>query len=611
MLYQSVPPSQPTTHRARWVLGIGAVVLLGLACYGWLRSRPSADSPPEPTDSDPRLTFATPFRNVRPDVGYVGDDACASCHKTYCDTYRHHPMGQSLRPVGDLPQDTRPEGNPFKAMGLQFRVERRGKQVIHREEVLAPDGRVLAHTEAPVRYAIGSGAQAISYLIDHDGTLTESPITWYVESKSWDLSPGFKGAPDRFERPILADCLFCHCNRALPDPDTRSVYREPIFEGYSIGCERCHGPGALHVRARQNNENVEVAGVDTTIVNPARLEPALQEAVCAQCHLSGKERVLRRGREAFDFRPGMPLEAFARVFVLPPDLVQGSRVASHVEQLRASRCFQQSAGKFGCGSCHEAHSLPAREKKDAYYRDQCLKCHQPQSCTEPLERRRAKTPEDSCTVCHMPQQVTNIQHLPLTDHRIRRNPDRLQGPPVEPDPLTAIRSLRPFGQKEVDRNDRELLRDLAVASVGRARSQTPQVRKEVSGDFLQVLKEAVQAHPEDLAAQESLAVCLAWQGELGPALDVCDAVLARAPRRELALTDAGVIAQQMKLMNRSLDYWQRAVALNPTSARYHFALAQVYVSRNDWNEAAVECRRVLALNGAHPFARQLLMHYAL
>ena len=41
---------------------------------------PAAECPPE---LDPRLTFATPYRNVRPDVEYVGDPSCANCHVSH------------------------------------------------------------------------------------------------------------------------------------------------------------------------------------------------------------------------------------------------------------------------------------------------------------------------------------------------------------------------------------------------------------------------------------------------------------------------------------------------------------------------------------------------
>lgn len=616
MTNPALPPSKPPCRYPRWIIAVGVAALVGLACYGTLKSLRSASSEqpapaPEQRDSDPRLAAATPYLNVHPDVAYVGDEVCASCHGKYVESYRHHPMGRSLRPVADLPADTRPEGNPFNAMGLQFRIERHGDQVFHRELLVGPNGRTLAQTEAPVRYALGSGTRAISYLIDHDGTLTQSPITWFEQTKSWDMSPGFKGAPDRFERPILASCLFCHCNLADPDADTRSAYRTPILQGYSIGCERCHGPGALHVKAHQNGQEITAAGVDVSIVNPGHLEPALQEAICSQCHLGGKERVLRRGRAAFDFRPGLPLESFWRIFVLPPDLMQGNRVAGHVEQIHVSRCFQKSAGKLGCTACHDAHSVPTAKEKETYYRDRCLKCHETESCTETLARRHARTKADNCTVCHMPQQDTDISHVALTDHRIRRRPDPHQGPPTEPDPLLAIRSLLPFDHDRVDVSDRELMRDLAIASVVRARSQTADVRMRVGHDFTPVLAEALRTHPDDLSARESLAVSLAWQGQLGKGLEECEEVLARAPRRELALTDAGVISQQMRMLDRSLAYWQRALAVNPWSTRYRFAVAKLLSLRGDWEQAAAESRRLLAQNGAHIFARLLLMEYYL
>jgi anaphase-promoting complex subunit 3 len=137
------------------------------------------------------------------------------------------------------------------------------------------------------------------------------------------------------------------------------------------------------------------------------------------------------------------------------------------------------------------------------------------------------------------------------------------------------------------------------------------VRAQMGHDVGPALAKAVQAHPEDLSARESLAVCLAWQGLPGEALEACDETLARAPRRELALTDAGVISQQMGLVDRSLAYWQRASALDPWSTRYRFAVASLYSMRGDWEEAAAEVRRILAQNGAHANSRLLLMQYYL
>jgi hypothetical protein len=343
-------------------------------------------------------------------------------------------------------------------------------------------------------------------------------------------------------------------------------------------------------------------------VNPSRLSPALREAVCEQCHLGGRERVLRRGREPFDFRPGLPLEAFWRVLVLPPDASGGTRVAGHVEQMHVSRCFQASAGKLGCVSCHDPHALPVPEKRESYYRDRCLACHQMRGCTEPLPRRQQVTRGDDCTVCHMPRDPTNIGHVSLTDHRIARRPDPTGTPRVEPPASPA--QLVPFGRGRIDPSDPELVRDLAVGVIARARTQE-RFRAEASRAFLPVLDRAVRAHPDDLAARECLGVALAWQGRPDLALAACDETLAAAPRRELVLSDAGLISRNMGLQDRSLDYWRRALAINPSSSRYRFEVAALLAQRGDWDAALAECRRVLARNGAHLGTRLVLLQYYL
>src|SRR5216684_2560189 len=56
--------------------------------------------------NDPRLSCDSPFLNVRPDVKYVGADACAACHSDQAVPYRRHPMGQSLAPVGGKVADS-------------------------------------------------------------------------------------------------------------------------------------------------------------------------------------------------------------------------------------------------------------------------------------------------------------------------------------------------------------------------------------------------------------------------------------------------------------------------------------------------------------------------
>src|SRR5262249_45438115 len=148
----------------------------------------------------------------------------------------------------------------------------------HTETRRDPHGQVLTAVEAEVQYVVGSGRRGQTYLIDRDGYLFQSPITWYPQERRWDLSPGYRKENAHSTRVVTEQCLFCHANRVEQVKTSVNRFEPPLFRGQSIGCERCHGPGALHVRRPE-----VVDGRDLTIVNPRHLEPALRESVCEQC----------------------------------------------------------------------------------------------------------------------------------------------------------------------------------------------------------------------------------------------------------------------------------------------------------------------------------------
>jgi Tfp pilus assembly protein PilF len=599
----------------RWLLaGFVAVAVTSGGLAFWWYAKPKLKTQDSRLEEvDPRLTYPTRYRNVRPEVRYTGDEACTRCHGDIADTYRQHPMGQALTPVAHVAAEQHYDEtvhDPFTQFGSEFQVQRRGDHVFHALVRRDAKGQVLAQHESEVQYVLGSGTRGRSYLHEHDGYLFQSPISWFNQKKIWDISPGYT-APLNFNRTITVECLFCHTNDANWVPHSVNRYRSPIFHGYRIGCERCHGPGELHVESRMRGDVVD--GIDATIVNPGRLEdPMLRDSVCEQCHLLGEVRVLRRNRQPFDYRPGLPLGLFWSVFVRAPQLAGHHQAVGQVEQMRVSRCSQGSKGALGCISCHDPHVLPAPEKRVAYYRDQCLKCHDGdhaltrRTCIVSLADRQ-QTNGDSCFACHMPRaKSSDIAHTAVTDHRIQRRPETEN---VEPTPLRLPPGelpIVPFHAAQVSTPDRERSRDLGLAIIDRLR-QLPQLGPQVAPLAGGLLQTAVKTWPDDVPAREGLGYALWAQARPADGLAIWEKLLTEVPEREQSLSDAAGAAESAGRTEEAADYARRAVALNPWRFYYRWQLAKILVLRQEWSAAAEALQEALQLDPTIVDARELLI----
>jgi Flp pilus assembly protein TadD len=398
----------------RWCLTLA--VLLGCAAAVlavWLRRERAPLVELEQAFPLPPYS-ATPYLNTTDEAHYLGSAACAECHQGRHASYL---LTTHSRALADIDLAVEPPDAAFKhkRSGRRFRVYRQDGQLRHEEIVQKSDGTPVAHVDVPVRYVIGSGQFTRSYLVDIDGFLHESPITWYTSRKQWGVSPGYD-APAHwgFERPADGGCLVCHAGRF-----TRGATLHRItFTEKAIGCESCHGPGSLHVDRRRSSAHA--AGTqDFTIVNPAKLSRPLQEAICATCHRNGPAAIRLRGRQLDDFRPGMPLTDH-RIDYHFDSAGDRMTVVGHFEQLRRSACYQKSA-QLSCLTCHDPHARQKPADSVAFYRRKCLDCHAPDACRLEPARRKKQNAADNCVACHMPRGDTEIPHIAFTHHRIGRH----------------------------------------------------------------------------------------------------------------------------------------------------------------------------------------------
>ncbi|MDQ6633727.1 MAG: cytochrome c3 family protein, partial [Gemmatimonadota bacterium] len=356
------------------------------------------------------------FRNVAAPTSYVGDASCASCHAREASVYRRHAMAQSFHPWTPA---TRVETSLQKPLhnaptGFDYTVVDSGGHLYQVESLTGADGRRVHQLTRRMDYVMGSGQVARTYFTEENGRLFQLPLTWYREH-GWDFSPGYQINNARFDRLLTDRCVACHASYPRPIPHLEGKFAE-LRDG--IGCERCHGPGALHGAERRPGVARD-SSIDRSIVNPARLPLERRMDVCEQCHVHTAVTVLREGKNDFSYMPSQPLRDQFAFFK-----VSGSiDLVSHADRLRQSRCFaatRTSSRPLECATCHNPHQPPA----DAQTRSQpCLSCHAPAVLQQRLARSTSRadhTAAANCVSCHMPRvQERPVLHGAFTDHWIR------------------------------------------------------------------------------------------------------------------------------------------------------------------------------------------------
>jgi predicted CXXCH cytochrome family protein len=629
---QPLPGDAAFGRLRRRLLGLATLLAAALMTVGLVgRSWPEKKDPAPPAaevNAVPSLPlFKSPFLNTTPDARFVGADACRSCHVGPDASYRRSGMGRSMADI-DLAQEPPDAAFDHAPSKRRYQVHRQDGQLWHRELLLAGQPEEVILADYPVKYVVGSGRHSRSYFVEVDGFLVESPVTWYTAKKVWGMSPGYDTPRQMgFDRAAGEGCLVCHAGQA--EAIDKSLHRMHVTEA-AIGCERCHGPGALHIEhhaGRQRPTDRPPGAIDHSIVNPVHLSRDLAEAVCQQCHLRASATVVGRGKKLDDFRPGLPLQDFRQDYRLEVPNAPMT-VVGHVEQMHLSRCYQGS-DTLSCMTCHNPHAEPRPRDRVDYYNAICLDCHRPERCTVSERRRQTESPENDCTHCHMPRSPTEIPHLAFTHHRIGIHA------PAQPVEEKAVRAaavlgvLEPFlelsrlseldqkrslglGYLEVaNRHGGEALRasyqqralDL-LAAVRAAGLRDPVVDASLArlrsdlglGDVCSYAESAL-AHPDLIGAERCntlfvLAEAHARQGRPADAVAALRQLtrLRRHPFDWVLLADC-----ERRLGNREADVaaLETAVRINPRIWQLQQHLAEHYHQRGDAERAAWHQRRAV------------------
>jgi tetratricopeptide repeat protein len=516
---------------------------------------------------------------------FVGSRACAGCHREIYESYTRTGMGRSMRPAGDLSLPAPAELDGPRSH-RRFRVFRQGQELWQSEYGFDAGGSKVFDDTHKLEFAIGSGVNGFSFVVRSGNYLFEAPLSYYSTKARWELSPGYESADLGFRRAVTAACTGCHSGRARAIQGREGLYGNPPFAELAIGCENCHGPGAVHAAQAKA----------TAILNPARLSPRLAEEICIMCHQGGDARVLQPGRSAPDFRPGMWSNEILAIFKLPSSEPERSDLLEHHSAMRDSRCFRASAGKLSCLTCHDPHLSPSGSEAAAYYRSKCLTCHTDRSCSAPQAERQAHT--DDCTACHMPKRdVTLVAHAALTNHRIPARPGRqtpresaaardliqVNAAPT-PGPIPALTLLRAYGQVAAKRPDFEPRYLALLDQLSRTQPDDPAVLEALGR------KAMFDTDPHaSLRARKYLEKAIG-NGSTSPSTfqDLAE-VLTRSGRREEAVA-----------------VLEKGLALSPYTPDLYHSLAGNYTALGRHGEARRTLKRYLELFPQDDAARRML-----
>lgn len=341
--------------------------------------------------------FLLPVSFAQQQAHFVGSEKCASCHAREYNGWRQTRMANVVRdprvhPDAVLGDFTHPD--PVRTFGLD-----------------------------QVAFVYGSRYKQ-RYFTRRGADYYPLPAQWDIKKKKWlpyhveagtDWWQPFYG-PSNFDRPTGPTCDGCHSVNY-------NIETKQVTE-WNVGCEKCHGPGSLHV----------LHPTKTNIVNPDTLDFVRANDVCMQCHSQGRPLHNPIGGKYFDwpvgFLPGQRLADYWNLEELKPGVTnffQFADLTAHKNRMQGNDFVQSTMyhRQLRCFDCHDVHSNRNPSNLRAVGNALCLTCHTPDNpaglkgSVSQHTHHAANSPGSQCVACHMPSIEQTIKDNYVAAHTFR------------------------------------------------------------------------------------------------------------------------------------------------------------------------------------------------
>jgi len=369
-------------HGDRWKAdGSKALFLLVVLGLGWQMGAATQTSEP-----------AKPGKAT-----YVGSEQCKKCHEAVYNAWKTTRMANVVRD---------PKAHPEAVLG----------DFSHPSPIRDFDLDQVA-------FVYGSRYKQ-RYFTKRGDDYFPLPAQWDIAKQRWlpyhveagtDWWVPYYGTTN-FDRPTGPTCDGCHS--VGYDVETKQVAE------WNVGCEKCHGPGSLHM-AHPTADNV---------VNPGKLDYVRGNDVCMQCHTQGRPLKNPIHGRYYDwpvgFVAGDRLADFWQMEQLKPgttDFYQFPDLTAHKNRMQGNDFVQSTMyhRQLRCFDCHDVHSNDIESNLKAKGNAVCLVCHTRQnpaglhgSVTEHTHHAPGSA-GSQCVACHMPLIEQTIKENFVAAHTFR------------------------------------------------------------------------------------------------------------------------------------------------------------------------------------------------